>query len=181
MPKTNLLPFKSTTSGRSSRQEAWELWSPLKAGASAMTILNKYRKEKAMLTLNYALMRNTTFRQGMDKLLKHEGFRPKLAIHIAKINQGCRDESKIIQEQYEKMVRKYAKQDADGKLLPPEGMPGGFEISEENEKEWAKDLAEFNATEFSVDQKRISASLIGETKLTPLELEALEDVIDFDK
>lgn len=141
-----------------------------------------------MFKLKFADVKNQDFVRAYMKIITHTEYKDtKTAYNIAKIARKFDQESKLSQELYVKLIKKYAKLDDKGEIAPrKEGervIPNTYEIRDEavEDGSWKKAAEDFDATEFEIACHKVKLSDLNNVGLSPVDLLALEDIIDLEE
>src|ERR1700692_3439016 len=122
-----------------------------------------------MISLTYKDINNQLFITALAKLHRFDAWNDaQLKYNIAKMGRRFSVESDLAQEEYIKLVKKYAKLDEKGNPEPisPDKL-GTFEIPTENEEAWKKARADFESVKFEIDCHPIPLSKLDVCPLSP--------------
>lgn len=130
-----------------------------------------------MITLSYKNLRDPQFTNAFYKLALFNAFPTKVSIKVAKLKKAIDAESELAQTEFEKIVKRHAKLDEKGNLLPIKDTVGTFEIKEEEMDNWKKSLDEYNSVPFHVEQNPLLYSDLEGVSITPIDIIALEVIL----
>ncbi len=120
-----------------------------------------------MIELKWENIRGQDFQQGLEKLA-HTNLPFKVGYHIGRIKAKVVSEANLAQEEFVKLVKKYGELDE---------ATGQFKIKDENKELWTKEATDFSATKFTIEKHRVNIADLGEAKLSPNEIMALEPIL----
>lgn len=134
------------------------------------------------MKLNYAALQDGNFGSAMRKLGSYPFKKQKTAYDVMKINNRIEQETKLAQDLYTKLLKQYAKLEADGSFVPrkdKDGVPqeNTYEIPEDKQEAFGKAVEEFRALEFAVDWKKVTFEDLEECRLTAAEMDALQQIL----
>lgn len=133
-----------------------------------------------MITLTYETLNNGRFVKTLRKLSTLHGLDQRTAFRIGKIHQAVEKELKLAQNQFSRVIEKYAERDENGEMVPrKEGdreVPGSYVIPEDKTEAFEKEFDEYLKNEFVIQQFRVGLSDLKPVSLTAADLMALEPI-----
>lgn len=136
-------------------------------------------------TLRYDCFQSKEFMVAKAKLARYPFKNQKTSYNVTRILKFLDDNEKLAQEQFIKLVKQHAVLDEKGDFVPRKNEKGEIEegtytIPEEPEKiaAWKKAKDEFDALEFTVERYKIKLSEMENLPVTPMELGAIDGMID---
>lgn len=133
-----------------------------------------------MFKLTYGKIKDREFEAALQKLGSTFHEDAKVNYGVAKIIRRYYRESKKAQEIWGQLITDNAETTETGKIKPPEGRPFGFTIRKDKEAGWPDLVASFDQTEIEIDCHKLKPSEIVSAKLSPNELNSLEDILTED-
>ena len=131
------------------------------------------------MELNNAFINSELAQKTLDYLLQ-QPLHPKVGYTLAKIKNACVKQSKNFFPKYISTVAKYAYLKEDGTFDPRNG-EHTYTIKPEHEEEWKKVNLELLTEKFEVPKSRkLSIDDLGDIKLEPVALAAIEQILDLD-
>ena len=140
--------------------------------------------------LKLKMLNEQNFMQGIERLATFE-LAPKAAYNIGKILDKIRQEHKTAGDGFKKIVGKYCEKDDKGEWKPevqkmpgPDGkegevaIPGSYIIPKDKNDVFKKEVDEFLDIDFEINRFKVKLSDLGETKMQPNLLAALEPMLD---
>lgn len=132
-----------------------------------------------MVTVKYSAMRVHSFNAGLSKLLNYPRFTPSVALSVVRLIERVEKEREVAQKLYEGIIKKYAKLDDKGELLPKDGQPNSFVLREDATQEQIdKEVEEMGEQTFSIDMRPIALPALEGVGLTPQELMYMASLVD---
>lgn len=132
-----------------------------------------------MVTVKYSVMRVHAFNTGLSKLLNYPRFMPAVALSIVRLIEKVDKERDVAQKVYEGIVKKHAKLDEKGEVIPKDGDPNSFIVRDDSSQEALdKEVQEMGEQSFSVEMRPIALAALEGVGLTPNELMYLAPIID---
>lgn len=132
-----------------------------------------------MVTVKYSVMRVHSFNAGLSKLLNYPRFLPSVALSVVRLIERVEKEREVAQKLYEGIIKKYAKLDDKGELVPKDGQPNSFVLREDATQEQIdKEVEEMGEQTFSVDMRPIALAALEGVNLTPQELMYMTAIIE---
>lgn len=129
-----------------------------------------------MPVLNYATISGQKFQMTLQKLYNtptNNKSAGKIG-HIVKLVQDALN--KMRQDFQSEIVEKFAKRDAEGKIVRPDGEPLGFDLDETKKDEFNKAQENFGKTEVTIDWNPLNPEDMVDMKLSASELTSLESL-----
>ena len=127
--------------------------------------------------ISYQELRKEEFIAGLTKIYRYDGYKDiALMLRIIKAVKLINKELESAQEIYLKLLKQYAKLDAQGNFVPPPGKEVGhglYCIEESKSEEWIKKQKEFYETEVELHFDVFAFDAFKDSGLSPAELEAL--------
>ncbi len=127
-----------------------------------------------MAFLKFSEISSFQFNQTLQKIVSTPTHGESAAVIHKLAKQVTEARDKVAKDYQDKIANVFGKRDAEGKLLRPEGEPNGFEPMEEKQKELETALEEFGKTLVEVNCSPLTIKVIGETKVSALDLESLK-------
>lgn len=130
-------------------------------------------------SITFDSFRKAEFHTATAKLAAF-GFRDqKLSYMLGRILDKIESESKLVQQQFQKLVKQFAVlNEATGEIAQVNG-PGTFQIREEVVEDWKKAVEEFNALPIVFQKKpRLKLEQLEGVGLSPMELNAIAGLLD---
>ena len=143
-----------------------------------------------MIQLKYKHINNTLFVKTVKSLVEVKGLGIKTAYTISKIAYKLDQEMKHASELYNKLLKKYAKLDENGNIIPntktvKDGetekvviVPGSFDIPEEKQADFMKEADEFMEISFDLPYNKLSLEDLEGSGLSAAELSIISDLIN---
>jgi hypothetical protein len=132
-----------------------------------------------MFKLTYENLQNPMFARSLGKLASFPGYAsPKVAYGIAKIVKKVNDERQTFEKLYNDMLKLHAEVDEKTGDVKDNGQGIAVWKSDEEKKKFETKMKEFVAIEFEVPNNRLTLQDIGDVKLSPSEMLALESLIN---
>lgn len=123
-----------------------------------------------MFKLSYKIFDMPNFRSGLTKIAGHNDYKSfKTTYNIARIVKKVDQESALYNDLRVKIVQKYGTEN-EGK--------GTYTIPSENKEGFEREIKELHETEFDIERYKLETSEIEGVKLTPVEIQALEPMIN---
>lgn len=136
-----------------------------------------------MVKLTFGNFRDDEFAKALSKIMHHTGYKStKIAADISKLCREFKKELEIVQELFQKALKKHAKLDEKGNFEPQkdkDGKPvrGTYYVEESRLEEWAAALKEFSATDVELQAHPIHLEDLEGVGLSPGDLDVLRFVI----
>lgn len=124
-----------------------------------------------MIEITLAQLRSPQFSQAYQKLMHTGGLAPKTVYHIARVGTMLEQEQKIANDEYDKLVKKWAE-------FKNENGQDFWKVPEEKLTEWNLENKSFHEAIVTIDKYKIKLAEIEKAALTPAEFLALEPVLD---
>ena len=144
-----------------------------------------------MITLTYKDINSTDFISTMRQLSGVKGLGIKTAYTIAKVMVKMEQEMKVAGELYTKLIKKYAKLDDKGELIPQTKtlsekdqadkqvpIPGTFQILPNQEEAFVKEADEFMAISFQLGYNAIPLVELEGSGLSAMQLHIISPIIN---
>lgn len=133
-----------------------------------------------MIRIGYDVIVSKGFQDGMKKLLAYPGFKNfSVAFNAGKISQEVDIHTMGLKKSIHALAKEFAILDEKGEIKTPEGAPeGAFQVPNEKIEEWEAKVAELQARELVVDRPKFKAEDLSDVGLTPVEILALEGLIE---
>jgi hypothetical protein len=136
-----------------------------------------------MVKLTYGDFRNDEFARALSKVMHHTGYKStKISSDIAKLIREYKKELEIVQDLFQKALKKHAKLDEKGNFEPDkdkDGKPvrGTYCLKEDLLEDWKVAIKEFNATDVELPAHPIHLEDLDGVALSPGDLDALRPLI----
>lgn len=131
-----------------------------------------------MIKMSYHEISNFGFTQAVQKLAGTP-MNTRLAYAIKKIvDELNRGRKKVSTEYQAEIVAKYAKKDAEGKIIHPEGHPEAFDIDETHKEAFTKDQEAFGIREYEINRAKLTLADLDNVKLSAQDLSMLEPLYE---
>jgi len=139
------------------------------------------KKGANVIKLNYKTLNSEGFNQALGQLSAQNGFASFDATYnVAKLTKHFGEELKLARELYSKWTEKFLVKGEDGKFKmatkPHPLCP--WEIKEGMEEEFNKAMEDFLKTEVTLSAKPLSIHDLGQVRLSPQQVLALEPIFD---
>lgn len=129
-----------------------------------------------MVKIKYVEVSGFQFSQAMQKISTTPTHGQKASL-IHKLSRRLSEaRNKVSKEYQEQIAEKFGKRDEVGKLIRPEGEPGGFEPIEEQEKELIAAQDAFGEQILELDLQPLTLDTLSDFKISAQDLEALKGV-----
>jgi len=131
-----------------------------------------------MFKLKYENFQNPMFQRSLAKLANFPGYAsPKVSYGVAKIVKKITEEQKTFEKLYTDILKQHAEMDENGNIKD-DGKGVAVWKSEELKKQFEGKMKEFLDIEFEVPYGRLTLADLGDLKLTPSEMIALESMLN---
>lgn len=121
-----------------------------------------------MIELNYKNLNTPAFTTGLAKILKETNVPIPLGVELVRIARRVHDERITSAAAYRKLLEKY------GTLA---GNSFTFH-SDEGREAYLEELKAFEQVSFQVEADKVKLDQLGDVRLSPVELMALEPILD---
>jgi hypothetical protein len=129
------------------------------------------------MKITYATLLNKSFAQALAKLASHNKYEQvRDAYNVSKIFRAVREEFDIGSRLELDLVKKYATLDDKGEITLNER--GEYTVPEEKAEEFRAKKKELYEQEIEIDRPAINLQTLVGCELSPLELEALEPLLN---
>jgi len=139
------------------------------------------KRRVSVIKLNYKTLNSEGFNQALAQLSAQSGFASFDATYnVAKIAKQFGEELKLARELYGKWTEKFLVKGEDGKFKPAQKPHPlcPWEIKEGMEEEFNKAMEDFLKTEISLNAKPLAIHDLGQIRLSPHQVLALEPIFD---
>lgn len=139
------------------------------------------KKEVNVIKLNYKTLNSEGFNQALAQLSAQNGFASFDATYnVAKIAKQFGEELKLARELYGKWTEKFLVKGEDGKFKPAQKPHPlcPWEIKEGMDEEFNKAMEDFLKTEITLNAKPLAIHDLGQIRLSPHQVLALEPIFD---
>lgn len=135
-----------------------------------------------MLKLRHKDFRDYAFQQAWQKVMQTRGWKDmRITSNLVRINKLIESYAKQTQDNFNALLRSFARLDEKGNFIPKvvngEPLENSFDIPEERRGEWQKALETFEQTEVELIAKPIHLHDLVPCNLSADELSALEPFI----
>jgi hypothetical protein len=120
-----------------------------------------------MIELNWGIIRDDKFQTSFAKLMGTGDTDWSTKYAISRIGKKITSEIREAQEEFLKLVMKYADIDPNG----------GYKVKEEHKDTWTKEITAFLETKFVVDRNPVDIKNLTNVKLSPSDVLTLEPLL----
>lgn len=128
------------------------------------------------MKMTYAELRHRSILPGISKLASFNGFSTREGYNVAKIYGRVMEEFKLMAKLEIDLLKQYCQLDEKGNVVA--GPSGHFLPLEGTKAEFEPKWEEFLKNEVEIDRPKIQLQALQNAQLSPLELEALEPLIN---
>lgn len=128
-----------------------------------------------MIEILFEHLVDGNFTRGLSKLSIYTEGQAKTKMAIGKIAKSYARLSKDVNVALNALIDEHCEKTEDGKRKPAPGTEGTYFIADENEAAWDKDLLH---VAMKIDARQIALSEVEGVPLAPLELLALEPILN---
>lgn len=118
--------------------------------------------------------RSQDFIQGLVKIRNHSFKDQKVAYGVMRLLKFFEQETELVQQGFQKLVKQFAILDEKGEFVPHNGQPGTFQIIPEKVEDWKKAVKEFEDVDVELQQHPIRLEHLQGAGLTPGDMLAVE-------
>lgn len=123
-----------------------------------------------MIEIKLNLLRSPEFSSAYQKLMRTEGFAPKVAYHVARIGALLETEQKAANLAFDGLVKKWAE-------FKNENGQTQWKVPDEKIEGWNAATKNFHEAVVTIEKRKLLLSDLGPASLTPGEFLALEPVL----